>query len=358
MKELLLSGKKYSWDVENPYSAIVGESDAINSVRENIEKVSDKDVTVLIRGESGTGKELVARCIHFRSKRKGENFITVNCAALPSELLESELFGYSKGAFTGASHDKPGRFENANKGTIFLDEIATLSLPLQSKILQILEDQRLSRLGSIKETPIDVRIIAATNSNLEDKVVEGTFRNDLYYRLNVISIVVPPLRERKEDILLLTNYFMDKYCNELKKDPIHIDDSIKEHLQRYNWPGNVRELENIVKGIIALQKTDIIYADLKLGEMTDSQEEGSSPTGSNHYQMWDETKIRQLVKGKRDICLKTLRRQHIAEVERAAICKALELTRWNRKKAAELLGVSYKTLLNRIEEFKLGFPKN
>jgi transcriptional regulator with PAS, ATPase and Fis domain len=352
MKEFLPSKKKLLWDVE--YPVIVGESDAINSVKETIVKVSDKNVTVLIRGESGTGKELVARSIHNGSKRRGDNFVTVNCAALPNELLESELFGYTKGAFTGATYNKPGRFEKANQGIIFLDEIGSLSLSLQAKILQVLEDQRLSRLGSVNETPIDVRIIAATNSNLEEELVKGAFRSDLYYRLNVISITVPPLRERKQDILLLTDYFIDKYCNEQKKDRIHIDDSIKRHFQKYHWPGNVRELENIVKKITALQKTDIIYTDLKLGEVTDKGKEDLSSESSYPFQIWDDRKIRQLVKDKRNICLKTIRRQYIAEVEKRAICKALELTLWNRKKAAELMQVSYKTLLNRVEEFKLG----
>jgi transcriptional regulator with PAS, ATPase and Fis domain len=351
MKELFSSRNKYSRNLEHHYSTILGDSISINSVRKNIEKVSDKDVTVLIRGESGTGKELVARAIHFGSKRKEENFVIVNCAALPSELLESELFGYSKGAFTGASYNKPGRFEKAHQGTIFLDEIGSLKFPLQSKILQILEDQKLSRLGSINEKPLDVRIIAATNTNLEEKIIAGTFRSDLYYRLNVISIVIPPLRERKEDIFLLANYFMDKYCNQLKRETIHFDDSLKEHFQRYHWPGNVRELENIIRAMIALQKTDIIYSDLKLRAVTDPEEKNSKDR--NHDQIWDERKIGQLVKGKRDICLKTIRKQYIAEVEKRAILKALELTFWNRKKAAELLQVSYKTLLNRIEEFKL-----
>jgi transcriptional regulator with PAS, ATPase and Fis domain len=352
MKEFLPSKKKLLWDLE--YPVIVGESNVINSVKENIEKVSDKNVTVLIRGESGTGKELVARSIHSGSKRRGENFVNVNCAALPNELLESELFGYTKGAFTGATYNKPGRFEKANQGTIFLDEIGSLSLSLQAKILQALEDKRLSRLGSVNETPIDVRIIAATNSNLEEEVAKGTFRNDLYYRLNVISITVPPLRERKQDIFFLTDYFMDKYCNEQKKDRIHIDDSMKGHFQKYYWPGNVRELENIIKKIIALQKTDIIYTDLKLGEVTDKGKEDLSSRSSNPCQIWDDRKIRQLVKHKRDICLKTIRREYVAEVEKRAIRKALELTLWNRKKAAELMQVSYKTILNRVEEFKLG----
>ena len=332
---------------------IVGESDAIKSVKERIKKVSDKNVTVLIRGDSGTGKELVARAIHLGSKRKEQGFVLVNCAALPSELLESELFGYSKGAFTGATHDRRGKFETAHRGTIFLDEIGSLSLPLQAKILQVLEDQRVSRLGSVDETPTDVRIIAATNSNLEEEIGKGAFRTDLYYRLNVISIVVPPLRERKEDIFLLTDYFMDKYSNELKKDPIHIDDSLREHFQKYHWPGNVRELENIIKGIIALQKTDIIYSDLKVGQVTDNEEEALGSKSSDLYQIWDDRKMKQSIKDNGNVCLKTIRGQYIAEVEKRAICKALELTHWNRKNAAELLQVSYKTLLNRIEEFKL-----
>lgn len=343
--------KRSSWNAE--YPVIVGESDAIKSVREKIEKVSDKNVTVLIRGGSGTGKELVARAVHLRSKRKEQSFVTVNCAAIPSELLESELFGFAKGAFTGATHDKPGKFETADRGTIFLDEIGSLSLPLQAKILQVLEDQKLSRLGSVNEKPIDVRIIAATNANLEEKIINNDFRTDLYYRLNVISIVVPTLRERKEDIFLLTDYFMDKYCSELKKERVHIDDSVKEHFQKYHWPGNVRELENTIKGIIALQKTDMIYTDLKPREVTDRDEELPSSKSSDLYQVWDNRKIEQLIKDKRNVCLKTIRGQYIAEVEKRAICKALELTRWNRKNAAELLQVSYKTLLNRIEEFKL-----
>jgi len=351
MNEFFLS-KKQSF-LDTGYPVIIGESKAVDLVKEKIEKVGDKNVTVLIRGESGTGKELVARSLHLRSKRKDENFVYVNCAALPDELLESELFGYTKGAFTGASHDKPGRFEKANRGTIFLDEIGSLSLSLQAKILQVLEDQKLSRLGSVNETPIDVRIIAATNSNLEERIVKGAFRSDLYYRLNIISIIVPPLRERKEDIFPLMNYFMDKFCNELKKDPIHIDDSVKEHFQKYHWPGNVRELENIIKGIIALQKTDIVYNDLKLGRMTDEEEEDLGAKSSDLFQIWDDRKIKQLTNGNREICLKTIRRQYIAEVERGAILRALESTRWNRKNAAELLQVSYKTLLNRIKEFDL-----
>jgi transcriptional regulator with PAS, ATPase and Fis domain len=335
------------------YPDIVGESSAIGLVKEQIKKVGDKNVTVLIRGESGTGKELVARGVHAQSKRKDEGFVQVNCAALPSELLESELFGYSKGAFTGATYNKPGKFEKAHQGTIFLDEIGSLSIGLQAKILQILEDQRLSRLGSVQERLIDVRIIVATNSNLEAKIQSGSFRSDLYYRLNVITIFVPPLRERKEDIPLLTDYFMNKYCNELGREPVVIDDSVQEYFRKYHWPGNVRELENIIKGIVALQKVDIVYSELKLeGAHADGDEE-LSPSIDSLSRMWNDGSIRQLLEGRGDISLKTIRREYVAEVEKRAITRALELTRWNRKKAAEMLQVSYKTLLNRIEEFDL-----
>ncbi|OQY16438.1 MAG: hypothetical protein B6I32_03480 [Desulfobacterium sp. 4572_20] len=351
MNDSLLSKEKSPSEIECP--EIIGVSDAIKSVKEKIKRLSDKNVTVLIRGESGTGKELVARNIHCNSRRKEENFVHVNCAALPSELLESELFGYRRGAFTGATYNKLGRFEKANRGTFFLDEIGALSHSLQAKILQILEDKKMSRLGGVNDIPVDVRIIAATNSNLEEKILKGDFRTDLYYRLNVISIEVPPLRERKEDIPALTQHFMNKFCDGLRKDCIQIDDSVKEHFQKYDWPGNVRELENIMKGIIALQNTDIVYADLTLGNVADNEEEYLDAKSRNLFQIWDDSRINELINNRRDICLKTIRGHYIADVERQAICKALELTQWNRKSAAQLLRVSYKTLLNRIEEYNI-----
>jgi len=351
MNDSLLSKEKSFYEIECP--EIVGESKAIQSIKKKIQQVCDKNVTVLILGESGTGKELVARNIHCKSKRKEENFIHVNCATLPNELLESELFGYQKGAFTGATYNKLGRFEKANRGTFFLDEIGALSHSLQAKILQILEDKKMSKLGSINDIPINVRILAATNANLEEKITKGSFRTDLYYRLNVISIEVPPLRERKEDIVPLTKHFMGKFCNELKKDRIHFDVSVKEHLQKYDWPGNVRELENIIKGVIALQKTDMVYTDLKLGKVVDKEKEGLVAKSRNLFQIWDDRKIKEQINGRSDISLKTIRGQYIADVERRVICKALELTQWNRKSAAQLLRVSYKTLLNRIEEYNI-----
>ena len=211
----------------------------------------------------------------------------------------------------------------------------------------------MSKLGSVDTTPIDVRIIAATNSNLEEKIIKGEFRSDLFYRLNVISIEVPPLRKRKEDIVLLTNHFMDTFCNELGKEPVRLDDSVKEHFQQYDWPGNVRELENIIKGIIALQKIDIVYSDLKLGKGADNEEKILEDESENLFQIWDDRKINQMINDREDISLKALRWEYIADVERQAISKALELTQWNRKRAAQLLQVSYKTFLNRMKEYDI-----
>jgi two-component system response regulator AtoC len=296
---------------------------------------------------------VVARAIHAHSKRKDGSFVQVNCAALPGQLLESELFGYSKGAFTGATHDKPGKFEVANHGTIFLDEIDTLPMALQAKILQVLEDQRISRLGSVIERMLNVRIIAATNGNLEAKVAEGTFRSDLYYRLNVIAIVVPPLQERKEDLPLLVGHFMDKYCTELGKDRIALNGSMWEDLHKYHWPGNVRELENIIKGMVALGKPDLISTELNSTQPHCSADGGLPSSIDQITHQWDQGKIDQLVRDQGNISLKAIGKDCIAEVEKQAISEALKLTRWNRKKAAQLLQVGYKTLLKKIERYKI-----
>jgi transcriptional regulator with PAS, ATPase and Fis domain len=348
MDDSVPSKESVHFNMELP--EIVGESEAIQSVKEKIRRVSDKNVTILIRGESGTGKDLVARNIHYSSQRKKENFVHVNCAALPRELLESELFGYNKGAFTGATYDKLGRFERANRGTIYLDEIGALSHSLQAKILQILEDKNMSRLGSVHDIPIDVRILAATNSNLEEKIAHGDFRSDLYYRLNVVSVEIPPLRERKEDIPLLANHFMDKFCDELEKEHVHLDRSVMEYFQKYDWPGNVRELENMIRGIIALQSIDSVYRDLNLDNVADA----AATENRAVYQKWDDRTIEKILNQEGDTSLGAIRGKYIADVERQAICKVLELTQWNRKRAAQLLQVSYKTLLNRMKAYNIG----
>jgi transcriptional regulator with PAS, ATPase and Fis domain len=232
-------------------------------VKSLVEQVADSELTVLIRGESGTGKEIVARMLHSLCSRRNEAFIKVNCAALPRDLLEAELFGYEKGAFTGAHKTKPGRFEIANKGTIFLDEIGDLPLELQSKLLQVLEQHEFMRVGGVKTIKVDVRIVCATNRDLEKALREKTLRDDLYYRLNEISINLPPLREKKDDIPLLVEQFLKKYNNLYNKNFQNLSSNALRILERYDWPGNVRQLENLIKQIVVRENENIIYETLK-----------------------------------------------------------------------------------------------
>src|SRR5207248_1627375 len=224
-----------------------GDSPEMKTIASVIEQVSDSDVTVLIRGESGVGKELVARAIHQRSPRGDRTFVKVNCAALPAELLESELFGFERGAFTGAIQHKPGKFEFANHGTMFLDEISELGAPLQSKLLQVLQDGEFGRLGGRQDVRVDVRVVAATNRDLESAVYEGQFREDLFFRLNVVCITLPPLRQRREEIATLTEHFLGRYSEHYNKPVLALATDTLRLFAEYEWPGNVRELENLVK---------------------------------------------------------------------------------------------------------------
>lgn len=237
---------------------IIGTSKAIKHIYELIEKVSNSDSTVLILGESGTGKELVAKNIHFKSARANRPFIPVNCGAIPTELLESELFGHEKGAFTGAVASRVGRFELADGGTIFLDEIGEMQPILQVKLLRVLQERSFERIGGIKTVNVDVRIVAATNQNLEDAVATGRFREDLFYRLNVIPIDIPPLRERTEDILPLCDYFIEKHSKRFGRNPIRLTDDAMKMFISYHWPGNVRELENTVERLLVLKDDDVV----------------------------------------------------------------------------------------------------
>src|ERR687896_366930 len=230
--------------------AVWGNSEKMRGIAQVIEQVSDSDVTVLIRGESGVGKELVARAIHQRSSRKDRPFVKVNCAALPGELLESELFGHEKGAFTGAATTRVGKFEQADTGTIFLDEIAEMKAALQAKLLHVLQDGQFTKLGSNKPINVDVRVVAATNRDLESMLIRGDFREDLYYRLKVIEITVPPLRERRSEIAHLTQFFMDRYARRYNRPQRQLSDELSQLFQRYEWPGNIRELENMIKRIV------------------------------------------------------------------------------------------------------------
>src|SRR6478735_5420961 len=239
-----------------------GESPAMQQVALIIEQVADSDVTVLIRGESGVGKELVARAIHQRSTRKQRPFVKVNCAALPAELLESELFGHEKGAFTGAATTRIGKFEQAHSGTIFLDEIGEMKAPLQAKMLHVLQDAQFTKLGSNRPIDVDVRVVAATNRDLESMMLRGEFREDLYYRLKVIEVTVPPLRERRGEISHLTQFFIDRYARRYNRPVRQLSDELQEMFQAYEWPGNIRELENMMKRLVILQDEHLLMREL------------------------------------------------------------------------------------------------
>jgi transcriptional regulator with PAS, ATPase and Fis domain len=294
------------------------------------------DVPVFISGESGVGKEVVARMIHLRSTRRVQAFVKVNCAALPGELLESELFGYEQGAFTGAVRAKPGKFEIANKGTIFLDEIAEMSPHLQAKLLHVLQDGQFSRLGARAVVNVDVRVLAATNMDVKDAMRTGRFREDLYYRLNVLSIHIPPLRERTTEIPLLFHHFLAKYSEKYAKPAPDPSKHLLEAALRYPWPGNLRELENFVKRYVILEDDEGSFRELL--EMTGQQhrtaprEEAPPPK---------EQGLKALVRGLKD------------EAEMEAIADALEKTNWCRKDAARMLGISYKALLYKMRQFNL-----
>ena len=311
-------------------------------IMEMIGQVADTDVTVLIHGESGVGKEPVARALHYRSARKDKPFIKVNCAALPEELLESELFGYEKGAFTGAYNRKPGKFELAHGGTIFLDEIAEISPSLQAKLLQVLQDGEFARLGGKQDIQVNVRVLVATNKNLEEYVRNGRFREDLYYRLNVLNIHVPPLRERRNEIAALAHYFLEHYGRKYGKSFPSLSPETNTLLLGHGWPGNVRELENMMKRLVVLGDEEAIKQAL---------------TGQPPEPEPAETKaIFQPAAGPKTISLKEISRRAAVQAEREVIQKTLEQTHWNRKMAAKLLAISYKALLYKIKECGLGNP--
>ncbi len=326
---------------------IVGQSSVIVEIKKYIVRLSKADVTVLITGESGTGKELVAKAIHDYSARAKRPFIKVNSAALPGNLMESELFGYEKGAFTGAYRSKPGKFVLAHSGTLLLDEVGEIPLHLQPKLLQVLEDDELSVLGGTTNARIDVRVLAATNSNLKRKVSEGYFRSDLFYRLNVAAIHIPPLRDRLEDIAPLCEHFLVKHSDLNGKESPSMNRETREQMYCYTWPGNVRELENTIKSIAVLGDEKSFLDKLRNQRMG-----GDSWRGQVHGQP-GEVGTDQPRKSVPGLCLKDVCREAARKAETEAILEALTYTRWNRRKAAELLRISYKALLNKIKEYKI-----
>lgn len=299
-----------------------------------IEQAAQVDITVLIGGETGTGKELAARAVHHLSSRHRRPFVKVNCAAVPRELLESELFGHERGAFTGAHQLKIGKFESADHGSVFLDEIGDLHPALQAKLLHVLQDGEFSRVGGKSTIKVDVRIVAATNQDLERAVAAGRFREDLYYRLNVIQIVVPPLRERSEEIPLLVHYFTQRYAALFNRHDFTIPPRVIERLAQHSYPGNVRELENIVKRMIVLNDPFLTKTTLS---PTRAHADGNGPP----------------IPSQAPLSLKVIAREAAAAAERDAITRVLEQTRWNRVKAAKLLNISYRALLYKIKDVGL-----
>jgi two-component system response regulator AtoC len=327
-------------------------SDKMTRIHRILEQVADADVTVLVHGESGVGKEVISREVHRLSNRREGPFVKVNCAALPEELLESELFGYERGAFTGAQNRKAGKFELANGGTIFLDEIGEMSANLQAKFLQVLQDGEFSRLGGQSDIRVNVRVVVATNRNLEEMCAAGLFREDLYYRINVVNVFVPPLRERREEIPVLVEHFLEQYSRRYQRERMELSPELKLGFQRYGWPGNIRELENVVKRIVVLQSEESIREEIVV-ETEEPDEESDAPIDMDAAPEGDGSiDLNQVSPGQ--LSLREIGRRAARGAEREALRRVLYQTNWNRKKAAKLLDVSYKTLLAKIKETGLG----
>lgn len=304
-------------------------------LKEIAKQVADTDVPVLITGESGVGKEVLARFVHGHSSRHDKPFVKVNCAALPNELLESELFGYERGAFTGALNDKPGKFELADKGTLLLDEIGEMTPHLQAKLLHVLQDNEYSRLGGKRMVRVDARVLASTNVNLEENVASGKFREDLYFRLNVIRVDIPPLRERREDIPVLCNYFLCRYRDRYKSAVEEISPALMDSFLRYDWPGNVRQLENAIRRYLILPDMNMNLSELK------EQSQTGSATATP-------------VKPKEDsMSLKDVGTRAAENAEKELVLRVLEETSWNRKQAARRLNICYKALLNKLKRWQI-----
>lgn len=325
-RQLTLQKKELEERLENSYSlsSIIGKSPAIRKLLNEIKKAASAKATVLITGESGVGKELVASAIHFLSERKNEAFIKVHCAALAETLLESELFGHEKGAFTGAIEGKKGRFELANKGSIFLDEIGEINQNIQVKLLRVLQEREIERVGSEKSINLDVRVIAATNRDLEKEMKEGRFREDLYYRLNVVHLEVPALRERREDIPLLLDFFLKEFEKENKKKIVGIEPKARRAIYSYSWPGNIRELRNCVESAIVMSEDDMLHFDDLPAKVRAGESEGfiHIPYGSN-----------------------------MANAEKQIIYETLKREENNKKRVADILGIGRRTLYRKMEEY-------
>jgi two-component system, NtrC family, response regulator AtoC len=319
-----------------PDPVVFGKTEAMQALRSRMDKVASANVPVLIHGQSGTGKDIIARMIHALSPWRNGPFVKVNCPAIPGTLLESELFGYEKGAFTGAYGAKPGRVEMAHRGTLFLDEISELDPSLQSKLLQLLQDGQFCRIGAQEDKKVEVRIVCATNRQLEAEIENGSFRQDLYYRINVVNLHMPPLSERRGDIPVLIDYFLDHYNRKYNCRAKALSVELMAVLNKYHWPGNIRELENLVKRYVILGSEEVISSELVIRSEKDFYTPEINLEGP--------------------ISLKKLTRQATHELERKIILKVLQAHHWNRKRAAKALCISYRALLYKIRE--AGLPAN
>ncbi|MGH9528501.1 MAG: sigma-54 interaction domain-containing protein [Terriglobales bacterium] len=318
-----------------PDVVVFGKSEAMQTLRGRLEKIASANVPILIEGESGTGKDIIARMIHTGSPWRTGPYVKVNCPAIPGTLLESELFGYEKGAFTGAYGAKPGRVEMAHRGTLFLDEISELDLGLQSKLLQLLQDGQFCRIGAQEDKKVEVRVVCATNRKLETEIENGTFRQDLFYRINVVNLHMPALRERRADIEDLSSYFLEYYNRKYNCRARALSADLLAVLQKYHWPGNIRELENLIKRYVILGSEDVITTDL----LTQQPEYAVPELDLDG-----------------PISLKKVTRQATRDLERKIILKVLQTHHWNRKKAARALNISYRALLYKIRD--AGLPPN
>ena len=332
--------------METIYQVFFSHNTRMEKVKKVIEEIANLDIPIFIKGESGTGKELVAQSIHFMSNRRRKPLIKVNCAAIPKTLLESELFGFDKGAFTGANLKKPGKFELANGGTMILNDIGEIDISIQAKLLQVLQDGEFSRLGGDGNIQVDTRIVTTTKNDLEQAITQGRFREDLFFRINVISITVPPLRERKEQILPLTNYFFDVNRKKYGKSTPFISPETLRFFQDYEWPGNIRELENMVKRVILFGEEEAVKGPLPSlpnakpvpANLPTIQEDGSS--GAKYF------------------AFKRIGKEAAEAAEKEVIRKTLQEIHWNRKEAAKMLQISYKALLYKIKKYRLDEMKN
>lgn len=316
---------------------VIGESGALRQVMAAVGRAAPTNATVLIQGESGVGKELVARTIHRNSLRGRERFVQVNCAAIPEELIESELFGHEKGSFTGATEKQVGKFEQADRGTIFLDEVGDMSQKTQAKVLRVLQEGEVERLGSARTTKVDVRVIAATNKNLEDEIEKGHFREDLYFRLAVIPVFVPPLRERPEDVPLLVRHYMDFFCRENNSRPRRVTPAAMEALQRYRWKGNIRELRNTVERVIIMTPGDTI-------DVSDLPTAVRSPTTAPP---------RGIVAGDSDTARASTLREFKDSTERSYLVSKLRENSWNISKTAEVIDTPRSNLYKKLEQYQI-----